>query len=121
MGIINVDGDNIAIKDFIKTQHGNGDLFIADAEIESDQFEDFVSLYQKYNSKGNYFNAVVDKKGFYGRFGQLIFSEGKPNYSLRLVLVESKLDIEENSTATFILDGRISKYARKTCKTRINN
>jgi len=64
-----------------------------------------------------YFNTIVDKKGFHGRFEQFIFSKGKPSFSLKLVLVESKLDIEENSIASlYYWWSKISKYASENCK-----
>ncbi|AKM17557.1 Uncharacterised protein [[Flavobacterium] thermophilum] len=104
MEIINVNGININIKDSVKIQDENGVMFVTDAEISSEQFNDFLDLYHKYSRKGEYFNVVINKKGFYGRFGQLVYSEGVESYKLRLVFVESKLDTVEQATPRFIVD-----------------
>lgn len=105
MEIVSIDGISITIKDSVKIEGKSGSMYITDAEVSLEQFNDFVSLYKRYNSKGKYFNSIIDKKGFYGRFGQIVYSEGEPNYKLRLVFVESKLDIEDNlSTPSYVFD-----------------
>ena len=104
MEIINVNGININIKDSVEIQDENGVMFVTDAEISSEQFNDFLDLYHKYSRKGEYFNVVINKKGFYGRFGQLVYSEGVESYKLRLVFVESKLDTVGQATPRFIVD-----------------
>jgi hypothetical protein len=102
MEIINVNGININIKDSVKIQYENGVMYVTDAEISSGQFNDFLDLYRKYNKKGNYFNTVIDNKGFYGRFGQLVYSKGIESYKLRLVFVESNLDTKEKTSFPYV-------------------
>lgn len=90
-----VDGVVITIIGLVKSQDRHGVLIATDAEVDSDQFVDFLRLHDKYNSYGNYFSTVIKGENFHGRFGQLIYSKCELNYKLRLYFVGSEGDSDE--------------------------
>lgn len=87
---------SIQLKDIIEEQTKEGILYITDAMVLSSEFESFISFYREHVEPGKYFNVVLNNKGFYGRFGQLYYSEGETCYDIRLVFVESKNDINQD-------------------------
>jgi hypothetical protein len=99
-------GFSIKLKDFVEYPLENGKMFITDARIKAEEFDSFLSFYKDHNRKGKYFNTVLNNKGFYGRFGQIVYSPSDEYYDLRLVFVESIVDGEQSdfSVNKFVLD-----------------
>lgn len=90
-----IDGITIIIKNSVMTQDSHGLVYCTDAEIESEQFNEFINVYSKYCKYGNYFNVDFNGTPFYGRFGNIIYSQQDQFYRLRLFFVEAAGDIDE--------------------------
>lgn len=118
---INVNGILLDIKGLVKTQDEKGVMFITDAVIRPEIFNDFLNLYKKHNKVGVYFNTVIDGQDFYGRFGQLIYSKGELFYNVRLVFVESTYDNEENYLGGFVScdDVQYNNMVKTVCKQKL--
>lgn len=68
-------------------------MYAVDAEVNHEDFDAFLELHKKYNSYGNYFNAIIiEGQNFHGRFGQLIYSKSESCYKIRVYFVESEGD-----------------------------
>jgi hypothetical protein len=92
---------SIQLNDLIVEQSQDGNVYITDGIVSLEEFESFIAFYHHHNDTGKYFNIVLDNKGFYGRFGQLVYSKGETNYLIRLVFVESKNDTLEDNQKSF--------------------
>ncbi|MFD0050098.1 hypothetical protein ACFVHQ_12315 [Actinomycetes bacterium NPDC127524] len=105
----------INIKDFVEMEMQPGTVFVTDCEIKSDEFNYFKKFYWEHNKKGNYFNTNFNNKGFYGRFGQILYAKNGEIYNLRLAFVESRVDIEEDNHPELVtFDARYQNLIQKT-------
>lgn len=88
---------NIHILDLLEMNHQNGKMYLTDAEVKAEDFDEFLKFYKEHRSKGAYFNTIINNKGFYGRFGQMLYSSSSDKYILRLAFVESSIDSTERT------------------------
>ncbi|WP_419880869.1 hypothetical protein ACN6MY_14725 [Peribacillus sp. B-H-3] len=112
---IKFNGFTIKIKDFVEMEMHPGIVFVSDCEIKSDEFDSFKRYYWEHNKKGNYFNTTFNNKGFYGRFGQILYAKNGEIYNLRLTFVELEVDIEEDNHPELVtFDARYQNLIQKT-------
>jgi hypothetical protein len=88
-------GIEIKIKDCEIDIYNEANMYITDAFVKAEEFETFLSFYKEHREPGKYFNAVVNSKGFYGRFGQFVYSDAGDHFEMRLVFVEAAADVKE--------------------------
>lgn len=93
---------SIQLDDIIEKKTEEGTMYITDALVLSEEFESFIEFYREHQEPGKYFSVILNKKGFFGRFGQLIYSKGETHHYLRLVFVESEADINRNESNSFV-------------------
>jgi hypothetical protein len=96
------EGFSIKLNDFIVEETEEGTMYTADAFISLEEFGSFIVFYRHHKKPGEYFNTILDKRGFYGRFGQLVYSKDETHYSIRLVFVESKMDITKDKQKSLV-------------------
>jgi hypothetical protein len=105
------EGFSIKLTDFIEERTDEGTMYTTDASISSEEFNSFIKFYRKHQEPGKYFNTILDSRGFYGRFGQLLYSKEETQYLIRLVFVESKIDINMDKQKSLV-DVMVTKDAR---------
>lgn len=104
--------------DYIEENYEEGNTFITDSEIDAAQFNDFLSFYREYSVVGKYFETVFPDRSFYGRFGQLLYSQNDNVFKLRLVFVNAKCDQPTNKKSfnPVTFDSEYINLLNKTAK-----
>lgn len=105
----------IEVRDFIeeKSEDGKVWLYVTDSEVKEADFDEFLSFFNQYVEKGNYFTTVFNGCSFHGRFGQIYYSKNNGICNMRLVFVTSQDDIREIPSGVVMNNGSY-RNTRKT-------
>ncbi|HDX9614583.1 TPA: hypothetical protein ROY01_005783 [Bacillus toyonensis] len=105
----------IEVRDFIEEKADDGKvwLYITDSEVKEADFDEFLSFFNQYVEKGNYFTTVFNGRSFHGRFGQIYYSKNNGICNMRLVFVTSQDDIREIPSGVVMNNGSY-RNTRKT-------
>lgn len=111
---------SIEVKDLLPYEEdGKIVQYITDSEIKEEDFQGFLQFYKQYKKKDKYFSTTLNARGFYGRFGQLIYSKGNGIYQMRLTFVPSHDDVTPSVPGLVSLDHSYKNLRNKVVKQEI--